>query len=152
MTDIKDLHIGDVITDGVRRYKVTVIDFPAGTVEGEFVGGSATKYLHTWAGPAKVGVWSWEQMGYDKENTAPAQSVQTPSGLLSWLPAPAPASAPAAPPNMGPLTSQTWTFTSTMPGPKKTRRQVSHNGKDWVDYRHLLDADDFESYTHRREV
>ena len=38
------------------------------------------------------------------------------------------------------------------PKPAKTRRQVSHNGKDWVDYRHLLDADDFELYAHRREV
>lgn len=36
--------------------------------------------------------------------------------------------------------------------PVKTRKQVSHNGKDWCDYRLLLDADPFESYEHRREI
>ncbi len=95
--------------------------------------------------------------------TIPAhpKTVQTPGGLMSWLPAPSPA--PAAPPNLGPLAAPpaaqpffyyyntTITLGDDKPS-KPTRRQVSHNGKDWVDYRHLLDADDFESYTHRREV
>ncbi len=35
---------------------------------------------------------------------------------------------------------------------KPLTRQVSTNGRDWVDYDRLLDADDFELYAHRREV
>jgi hypothetical protein len=38
------------------------------------------------------------------------------------------------------------------PPQKPGRRQVSHNGKDWCNYDLLLDADDFESYQHRRMV
>ncbi len=86
----------------------------------------------------------------------PSQSFFGPSitGIAGWLPSPSVPPSPAVPPpNLGPLTyGYTATISLGDDKPKKTRRQVSHNGKDWVDYRHLLDADDFESYTHRREV
>jgi hypothetical protein len=35
---------------------------------------------------------------------------------------------------------------------KPKKRQVSTNGRDWVDYDRLMDADDFELYAHRREI
>ncbi len=73
---------------------------------------------------------------------APAQAQQGISygGIMSWLPTvPTPV-------------YQTIIKLEDDPKPAKTRLQVSHNGKDWVDYRHLLDADDFELYAHRREI
>ena len=46
----------------------------------------------------------------------------------------------------------TWVIQDQSWAKKHRRKEVSHNGKDWVRYELLLDADDFESYEHRREV
>ena len=127
----KDLAPGDVLVhvNGGSEAKVVKVDHLSGQVTCEEVGTGT---------PATYTCPDWTNYGYYKKPPAP-------QGLAGWLPQPAPA--PAAPINMGPLmATETWTL------PKPTRRQVSHNGKDWVDYRHLLDADDFESYTHRREI
>jgi hypothetical protein len=35
--------------------------------------------------------------------------------------------------------------------PKKTRKLVSTNGKDWVDYAKMYDPDCYENYPHRKE-
>lgn len=100
------------------------------------------------------------RMGYTHIPSAAAQTPAAPAqvynpnpayqqatgGILSWLPTKTPSAAP------GPLSTSGLWFLQEDPAPKKTTRQVSHNGKDWVDYRHLLDADDFESYKYRREI
>lgn len=35
---------------------------------------------------------------------------------------------------------------------RRPRRQVSHNGRTWVDYDAMVDADPFETFKHRRTV
>ncbi len=143
--DINDLKIGDVIwkiQSHATDCYVSGINTATNEVTVDYKG---TSHTHDCA--------EWARRGYTKYDPAllaainqaainAAQGQQGPfyGGIMSWLPTgPAPV-------------YQTVIKLEEDPKPAKTRRQVSHNGKDWVDYRHLLDADDFECYAHRREV
>ncbi len=140
--DINDLKIGDVIwkiQSHATDCYVSGINTATNEVTVDYKG---TSHTHDCA--------EWARRGYTKYDPALLaainQAAASYGGIMSWLPN---TPQPQILPNAG-----SWTFYN--PGevtkPAKTRRQVSHNGKDWVDYRHLLDADDFELYAHRREV
>jgi hypothetical protein len=150
--DIKDIHVGDIITDGSVDWYVVCVDVLNNEITADGAAYNGTAY----SGMRKtMALGTWIGYGYSKKTAvsglaqtlAQQQAAQNQinygfgRGILNWLPYQMPA----------PQTIIKLDDTPPAPS-KKTRKQVSHNGKDWVDYRLLLDADDFESYAHRREI
>lgn len=123
--DFKDLSVGDAVT--YLGHDLEIVDLNSSNESAAFdIHGN-----RHWYTVAKL-----NQHGYTHKKAAPR------------------ATAPVA--ALAPILKQIYS-TKIMSGefefkPAKTRKQVSHNGRDWVDYRLLLDADPFESYEHRREI
>lgn len=153
MIDIDDLEIGDTITNGVVEQEVIGIDKANGDL--------AVKDKHGQTVSFDLSVWN--AYGYSKklvpQTPGPSLAQQAISaqaqqavlnGWLGQLLPPVPGwLGQLLPPAVPPPVIQA---TVSIGKPKNTRKQVSHNGKDWCDYRLLLDADPFESYEHRREI
>lgn len=144
MIDINDLAVGDVIVSKHTRCVVTSIDILTEIVKTSWQGREYEAHISNWS------------INYSKEQpltVAQAQQGQVQHGNLqiggigAWLPQQIQYHPQLQPPQI----IQAVIKLEPEP-PKKTRKQVSYNGKDWCDYRLLLDADPFESYEHRREI
>jgi len=84
-------------------------------------------------GPAQSGIAQALQQALNNHG----QPQQHPQGTVTYIP--------------GPYATRSY-FVNDVPTPKQTKRQVSMNGRDWVDYDKMNDPDPFDSYKHYRSV